>query len=191
MKLHDFLFYFDIGWKHILSWDATDHILFIAALSIVYTHRDIKKILILVTAFTIGHAATLYLTAFDYLRFNVALVEMLIPCTILLTALSNIFFSTSHRKGMQLHYAIALFFGLIHGMGYANYIRFLLSSDQQLVWSLFSFNLGLEIGQLVIVSGVLLFNWLWSTQAWISQRISIVLVSGFIAVVSIFLIISR
>jgi hydrogenase/urease accessory protein HupE len=189
--MNDFLFYFKIGWEHILSWDATDHLLFMVALSIVYTYRDYKKVLVLVTAFTIGHAITLYLTALDQIRVNTNLVELLIPCTILMTSLFNILYSSDQQKGMRLQYGIALCFGLIHGMGYANYIRMMLASDQHLIWGLFSFNVGLEMGQIVAVLVVILITWLCSKISWLSRKYLIASVSVCIGLASIYLIISR
>ncbi|MEY3351289.1 MAG: hypothetical protein RIQ50_1400 [Bacteroidota bacterium] len=189
--MNDFLFYFKIGWEHILSWNATDHLLFMVALSIVYTYRDYKKVLVLVTAFTIGHAITLYLTALDQIRVNTNLVELLIPCTILITSLFNILYSSDQQKGMRLQYGIALCFGLIHGMGYANYIRMMLASDQHLIWGLFSFNVGLEMGQIVAVLVVILITWLSSKISWLSRKYLIASVSVCIGLASIYLIISR
>jgi hypothetical protein len=113
--------------------------------------------LILVTAFTIGHALTLFLSTLDLFQLKDTWVEFAIPCTIVLSAMANL------RKGAgqgsdKLQYAIALVFGLVHGMGYANTIRFMLSKEQNLVWSLFSFNVGLEVGQIFVVLLMLLAN---------------------------------
>jgi len=147
--MQDFIFYFLIGWKHILSWDATDHIYFITALAIIYSFQDWKKVLVLVTAFTIGHALTLYLSALDIFRFSVEWVEFAIPCTIVITAASNLLIKEEKKTKGKLQYLLALGFGLVHGMGYANYIRMMLSRNQNLVPSLFSFNVGLEMGSFV------------------------------------------
>ena len=86
----DFVFYFGLGWHHIISLDALDHQLFILALASVYTFKNIKQVLILVTAFTIGHSLTLALSVLDIIRFSSKWVEFLIPCTIFITALNNI-----------------------------------------------------------------------------------------------------
>jgi hypothetical protein len=153
MPMRDFLFYFKIGWNHIISWDATDHLYFIAALAIVYCLKDWRKLLVLVTAFTIGHAITLYLSAMDWFRFSIEWVEFAIPCTIIATAGFN-FFPVQSR--IWIRYAMALGFGLIHGLGYANYIRMMMSTSQNMIWNLFSFNVGLEIGQIFVVLLILL-----------------------------------
>lgn len=189
--MQDFIFYFQIGWKHILSWDATDHIYFIMALAIIYTFQNWKKVLVLVTAFTIGHAITLYLSALDFFRFNVEWVEFAIPCTIVLTAGSNLLVRQEKKLSSVLQYLLALCFGLIHGMGYANYIRIMLSKNQNMVWSLFSFNVGLEIGQLLVVLLVLCMQWILGKYNLVSARRLALIVSLYVMVVSFFLAIER
>jgi len=158
MKMQDFRFYFPWGWKHIVSWDALDHQLFIAALCAIYLLKDWKQVLILVTAFTIGHSLTLALSVYDVIRFSSHWVEFLIPCTIVITAISNLFQKKFTPKTIRINYFLALFFGLIHGMGFANAIRITLASGQHIGWGLLSFNLGLEAGQVAIVILLLLLT---------------------------------
>jgi hypothetical protein len=154
--MQDFGFYFGLGWHHIISKEALDHQLFIAALVAIYALKDWKQVLILVTAFTIGHSLTLALSVLDIIRFPSDWVEFLIPCTILVTAVSNLFQKKFTPKTIRINYFLALFFGLIHGMGFANTLRFLLARDQSMGWSLFGFNLGLEFGQIIVVIALLL-----------------------------------
>jgi hypothetical protein len=156
--MSDFLMYLKMGWEHIISWNALDHILFIAALAVVYTVREWKQVLILVTAFTIGHSATLVLSVYDVVRFNTRWVEFLIPCTIVITSFINLFQKDLNHRPIRINYVLALFFGLVHGMGFAAAIRFMLAGDQQIGWSLFYFNLGLELGQVVVVAFLLIFT---------------------------------
>ena len=130
----DFSFYFAEGWKHIISSDALDHQLFILALAVVYTFTDWKKVLVLVTAFTIGHSLTLALSVLDMIRLSSAWVEFLIPVTIVLTALWNMI-NGKPVKNVNANHFLALFFGLIHGLGFANSIRMMLASDQSLGWA--------------------------------------------------------
>lgn len=189
--MQDFIFYFKIGLKHILSWDATDHIYFILALSIIYSFRDWKKVLVLVTAFTIGHAITLYLSALDLFRFGVEWVEFAIPCTIVVTAGTNLIIREERKQRSVLQYLLALCFGLVHGMGYANYIRMMLSKNQNMVWSLFSFNVGLEIGQLLVVLLVLGVQWILVKYNIVSARILAMVISAYVMIVSILLAIER
>src|SRR5258705_6375877 len=149
--MSDFRFYFGLGWEHITNWEALDHLLFITALAAIYLLKDWKQVLILVTAFTIGHSITLALSVLDIIRFPSRWVEFLIPCTIVITAFTNFFQKKFTARSIRINYFLALFFGLIHGMGFANSIRFMLAKDQNLGWSLFGFNLGLEAGQIVVV----------------------------------------
>ncbi|ATL44986.1 HupE/UreJ family protein [Elizabethkingia sp. HX WHF] len=158
--MNDFMFYLRMGWDHIVSKDALDHQLFILVLIAVYTIQDFKKVLILVTAFTIGHSLTLALSVFDILRVPSAWVEFLIPCTIAITALINIFGKNNVQKQMKLNYSLALFFGLIHGMGFANSIRITLAKEQSIATGLLGFNIGLELGQIVVVLAVLIILFL-------------------------------
>ena len=159
-KMQDFGFYFEIGWEHIISQNALDHQLFIAAIAAIYLLKDWKQVLILVTAFTIGHSVTLALSVFDVIRFSSSWVEFLIPCTIIITAVSNLFQKKFTPKSIRINYFLALAFGLIHGMGFANSIRFMLASDQSVGWGLFGFNVGLEVGQVVVVVVLLLLAYL-------------------------------
>lgn len=156
--MQDFGFYFGLGWEHIMSRDALDHQLFIAVLAAIYLWKDWKQVLILVTAFTIGHSLTLALSVFDIIRFDSKWVEFLIPVTIVITALSNLFQKKFTTGSVQINYGLALVFGLVHGMGFANSIRFILADDQNLGWSLFGFNVGLEAGQVVAVIILLLIS---------------------------------
>jgi hypothetical protein len=149
--MSDFAFYFQLGWEHIMSLDALDHILFLLALAAIYTLKEWKAVLVLVTAFTIGHSLTLALSTLHLLTIPTHIVEFLIPCTIIFTALANVFQKTIAPRYLRLNYFLALFFGLIHGLGFANTLHFILAGDQSLGWALFGFNVGLEAGQIIIV----------------------------------------
>lgn len=150
--MNQFQLYFQLGIQHILDLDGFDHILFVIALCAIYLGRDWKKIIILVTAFTIGHSITLALATLNLIKVNSDLVEFLIPVTIAITAVSNIIKpKPSNGRGIQLNYFFALFFGLIHGLGFSNYLRSLLGKEASIFQPLLAFNLGLEAGQLVIV----------------------------------------
>ena len=171
--MEDVKLYFELGWEHIISLNALDHILFIIALCALYQIKNWKKVLLLITAFTVGHSITLALSVYDVIRFSSNWVEFLIPCTIMATAAFNFFTKDPQHKTLWLNYFIALFFGLIHGMGFANSIRFMLVSDQKIALPLLGFNIGLEAGQIVIVTLVLLLSYLIITllktpkKAWI------------------------
>ena len=175
--MQDFLFYLQLGWEHIISKDALDHQLFILALIAIFSFRDWKKVLILVTAFTIGHSLTLVLSALDVFRFPCDWVEFLIPCTIVFTALDNIIFSKNEKKLIQLNYYLALLFGLIHGMGFANSVRMMLASEQDITLPLFGFNVGLELGQIVVVAIALFIHYIFSEVLKLSNKIWIYIIS--------------
>ncbi len=168
--MSDFGFYFKMGWEHIISRDALDHQLFILALACVYTIGDIKKVLILVTAFTIGHSLTLALSVYDIIRVSTKWTEFFIACTIFLTALNNIFRVDTKGGSARVNYYLALCFGLIHGMGFANGIRIMLAKDQTIGWSLFGFNVGLEVGQIFCVAIILIVSILFLYGLKIKRR---------------------
>ncbi|MBL7748755.1 MAG: HupE/UreJ family protein [Chitinophagaceae bacterium] len=177
--MQDFYFYFGPGWKHIIGKDALDHQLFIAALAAIYLLKDWKQVLILVTAFTIGHSLTLALSVYDVIRFDSKWVEFLIPLTIVITALSNLFQKKFTPRSISINYFLALAFGLIHGMGFANYIRFAIAgSDQNIGWSLFGFNVGLEAGQIVVVAALLLLSHLIVTILKVNRRDWVIFLSA-------------
>jgi HupE / UreJ protein len=175
--MEDVKLYFDLGWHHIISWSALDHVLFISALAAVYILKDWKKILILVTAFTIGHSLTLVLSVYDVIRFSNKWVEFLIPCTIIATAIFNFFLKDFTYKSLRLNYFLALFFGLIHGMSFANSIRFMLASDQTIALPLLSFNIGLEVGQIAVVTIILLICYLSISILKVHRKVWMLLLS--------------
>jgi hypothetical protein len=154
--MNDFVFYFKIGWEHIINWSAIDHIFFIAVLAAIYMLKDWKQVLVLVTAFTVGHAITLVLSAKNIIEVNDRLVEFLIPCTIVITAVSNLFLKTFTPRSIRINYFLALFFGLIHGLAFAQTLKWLLAVDQSFWTAWLSFSVGLELGQILIVLLILL-----------------------------------
>lgn len=151
--MQEFWIYLKLGFTHICDLAGYDHMLFIITLCAFYALKDWKKITILVTAFTIGHSVTLALSALDIFRMPQDLVETLIPVTILLTALHNVYFSSDSETGKRIagNYWLALCFGFIHGMGFSNYFN-ALSGGGGIVKQLLAFNIGLEVGQLLIVA---------------------------------------
>lgn len=156
--MQDFIFYLKLGWEHIISLDALDHQLFVLVLVAAYSYSEWRKILILVTAFTIGHSVTLALSTLDIIRIPSDWVEFLIPLTILITAFDNILMRNQPKNLMQLNYYLALIFGLIHGMGFANTARMTLVQEQNIFTPLLGFNIGLELGQVVVVAVILLIE---------------------------------
>ncbi len=159
----DFNLYFRLGTQHILTWEAMDHILFVSALCLRYLLKDWKKVVVLVTAFTIGHSATLALSALQLVHFPAKWIEFFIPLTIVATAINNLLQKKNqveHPSKLPLIYFFALFFGLIHGLAYAN--TFLsLEGSEGLVLHLFAFNLGIEVAQLLVVAVVLAISFIF------------------------------
>jgi hypothetical protein len=154
--------YLHLGFRHIMDWEAWDHILFVLVLTLRYQWTDWKKLLVLVTAFTVGHSVTLALSTLNWINFPSSLIEFLIPVTILLTAISNFWVKTFDFKSKYpLIYFLALFFGLIHGLGFSTYLKSLLGKEESIIGPLFTFNLGLELGQLLIVSLILIISFIF------------------------------
>ena len=175
--MEDFGFYFQFGWDHIIDIGALDHIFFIAALAAIYMLKDWKQVLILVTAFTLGHAITMILSSKNLIEVNTGWIEFLIPCTIVVTALSNLFHKTFTQRTIRINYFLALFFGLIHGLAYANLIKFMITGEQDFVWSWFSFSVGLEAGQILVVFLILLLAQLFVGIFKLNRRIWVMTVS--------------
>ena len=151
--------YLLLGFQHILNWQAVDHLLFILAITCIFTWSDIKHVLWLVTAFTIGHSVTLALATLGWVSINPTWIEFLIPCTILISALRNLNFKDSVRQNSsKLPYITVSFFGLIHGLGFSNYLQSLLGKESSIFTPLLAFNIGLECGQLIVVAIILFFT---------------------------------
>jgi len=168
--MQDLGFYFKLGWDHIIARDALDHLLFVLALSAIYLVGNWKQVLVLITAFTIGHSLTLALSVYEVVSIADKWVEFLIPCTIIVTAVFNLLEKNYKPRSLRLNYFLALFFGLIHGLGFANYIRFMISKNDSMGWSLFGFNVGLEVGQIVVVAGILLLSFMLVNKAGFKRK---------------------
>ncbi|MCD2260853.1 HupE/UreJ family protein [Psychroserpens luteolus] len=146
------------GVNHILDPEGLDHFYFILSFCILYTFKDWKKILGLVTAFTVGHCITLFLSGLNIVTINTDVIEFLIPITILLSCLNNFWIllkDKSYKPQLSITYLILLVFGLIHGLGFSNYIRRFIFEDESIVLPLLGFNVGIELAQLLIVAGFL------------------------------------
>ncbi len=178
-----FFVFLKLGVEHISDIKGYDHMLFIIALCAVYQLSQWKNILWLVTAFTLGHSVTLALSTLNILTLSPGLVEFLIPVTILLSSLVNIYFEVRQskrkkKKGWLTKYLLALGFGLIHGLGFSNFLRAMLGGEESIVVPLLAFNIGLEIGQLIILGGLLLVSWFMVKIARLQQRDWILILSG-------------
>lgn len=164
----EFTDFLKLGWDHIIDIKAYDHLLFVMVLCALFNYKEWRKVLVVVTAFTIGHSLTLALSALDLLLISQELIEVLIPLTILITALSNIVTPSRNLtektfdKPIIVNYAIALFFGLIHGLGFANNFKFMLGEETSIIKQLFAFNTGLELGQITVVILFMVLMYLFS-----------------------------
>lgn len=161
--MHPFEFYLKLGFEHIANLNGYDHILFLVVLCAVYQISQWRNILILVTAFTIGHSITLFIVSLDFFSIPSRIIKLLIPITILITSLQNVInikqIENSSRMGKN--YFMALFFGLIHGMDFSNYFKALIMSPDEIIIPLLGFNIGIELGQLLIVLFIVLFSFIF------------------------------
>ena len=168
--MHSISFYLELGFRHISDLAGYDHILFLIVLCAIYQLHQWKTLLVLVTAFTVGHSITLALTSFSVMSIKSEVIEFLIPMTIIATAIHNLFMKQgSQVSGHTRAYWMALFFGFIHGMGFANYFRALLIDESSIFIPLLGFNIGIELGQLffvLLIVGVayMVTNWLRMPQ---------------------------
>lgn len=193
--------YLSLGFDHISDLNGYDHILFIVALCAIYQLREWRKVAILVTAFTIGHSITLALAALDIIPINGALIEFLIPVTIVVTAIYNVVVhrfqegteeKTFDRK-VTWNYLFALLFGLIHGMGFSNFFRSTImpGEENQFIQQLFAFNIGVELGQLAIVAFVLFASFIAMNILKVKQREWNLFISGGAAGIALIMALER
>lgn len=183
--MNNFNFYLLEGLKHISDVNAYDHILFILALSALYNIKEVKKLIGLITAFTVGHSIALILATFSIVKVNASFIEFLIPVSIIATCASNIYEQRKHQTNLLRKFTIIIFFGLIHGLGFSNYLRFLLTKEESIFTPLLGFNIGLELGQLLILSLILVINFLFLKWLKISQGFWAILISILVAIITI------
>ena len=191
--LSEFIAYLRLGFGHIADPKAYDHMLFIAALTAAYPPSAWKRLVWLVTAFTLGHSVTLALATLDVVRVNTQVVEVLIPITIVLTSAAGIVTARgAHGTGSpKLQYALAAVFGLIHGLGFSTFLRSLLGTEESIAGPLFAFNVGLEVGQLFIVAGVMLLGLLAERLLRLTRREWVLVLCGGTMAVAIAMIVDR
>jgi hypothetical protein len=187
----NFSFYFQEGIYHIADWKGYDHILFVTALCIPYLLQDWKLVLALVTAFTIGHSITLALSLLNQILIPSKWIEFLIPVTIVITAFETLLVKNQNRSYNKWRYAAALLFGCIHGMGFSNYLKSMLGSTGNIITELLAFNLGLEAGQLMIITIILILTFIFVQLLKIPKRDWTVFVCGGIISLSIIMAIER
>ena len=192
--MSDFFIFLQLGFAHITDPNGYDHILFVVALCAVYSVRQWRQVLVLITAFTVGHSVTLALAMLQLVSVRTDVVELLIPITILITAAAN-FFPTKQTANRpppvtNYRYALAFGFGLIHGLGFSNYLRSLLGREADILAPLLAFNIGLELGQLLIVSAIVGVSFIAVDWAHVARRDWIVAVSVLVLFMAVSLILT-
>ena len=171
--------YLEMGMRHITDITAYDHIIFVLALCGIYKLNDWKKVLILVSAFTIGHSITLALATLNVISFSRNVVEILIPITIIVTALFNVIsLEKKSNASSKTKYGLALMFGLIHGMGFSNYLKMMLDKGEKIFQPLLAFNIGVEIGQIGIVLIILMLSYLMINKLRVGEKSWTIFISG-------------
>jgi hypothetical protein len=191
----EILTYLRLGLHHIADLRGYDHILFVAALTVAYRPPEWRRLLWLVTAFTLGHSITLALATLNLVRVNSSLVETGIALTIVISSLMAISLAIrggeGAEQGQSFRYALAAAFGLIHGLGFSTYLRSLLGGEESIFVPLLSFNVGLELGQLLIVAAVLAIGLLAERILRLSRRDWVLVASGGIAAMGLRMVIER
>lgn len=180
--LDDFLFNVEYGVNHVLDIKAYDHVLFLIVLTISYLFKDWKRVFLLVSTFTLGHTLSLILAAYGVVRVHAALIEFLIPVTILMVAVFNIFTAGkgARKAGVGVLFFTTLFFGLVHGLGFAREFKMLLGDSDHKLILLLEFALGIEVAQIIIVFIVLFLGYVIQTVFRFSKRDWILVVSAIV-----------
>lgn len=179
--MNDFIFYFKMGLFHVLDIKAYDHILFLIVLAVVYEFKQWQKVLWLVTLFTIGHSITLTLAAFGIVNIKANLIEFLIPLTIFITGLLNVLTAKKASLGKDnQNLFFALFFGLVHGLGFSNYFKMMIGKSDNKLIPLLEFAVGVEAAQLIIVLGILLVGTLLQAIFGVNRRDWILVTSSIV-----------
>ena len=181
--MSEFWLYFNTGLKHVLDINAYDHVLFLMALTIPFAFKDWKRLLLLITFFTLGHTTALFLSIFGIIAVKANLIEFVIPITILLVAVFNLFTAGKNNKneGISVVAFVTLFFGIIHGLGFSNYFKGLLpGTATDKILPLSEFALGIEAAQIIVVFVILIISYIVQTVFRFSKRDWTLVMSAFI-----------
>ena len=178
--MSQFWLYFRLGLEHVLDWHAYDHILFLVVLVASYSFLGWKKVLWLVTTFTLGHTISLFLSVYGIVKVDSKWVELLIPVTILITAIFNIFTAKQkeNKKNISLLYSTTAFFGIIHGLGFSTYFKMIAGGTESKLLPLLEFALGIETAQLIVVLTVLILAFIFQNVLQVSRRDWILIISS-------------
>jgi hypothetical protein len=189
--MNDFWLWFTTGFYHILDWNGYDHICYIICLTVLFPFNEWRRLLTLVTAFTLGHSLTLALSTLHIISPPQKIIECLIPITILGTCVYNIYSRNKKSTSIVFNYSMALVFGFIHGMGFSYLLKSLLGKNENIIAPLFSFNIGLEAGQLLIVAGVLFVSLVFESLFRITKKEYTFFVSSAVFGIALLLLIER
>ncbi|MGK0413191.1 MAG: hydrogenase/urease accessory protein HupE [Polaribacter sp.] len=190
--MEDFLLYFKMGLNHVLDFSAYDHILFLVVLAVVFNHFQWRKVIWLVTLFTIGHSLTLALSAYGILKIRIDIIEFLIPLTIFITGVMNIANAkTETTKKGNINLIFALFFGLIHGLGFSNYFKMMIGKEEDKLLPLIEFALGIELAQVIVVIGILIIGMLLKHIFRVDRRDWVLVCSAIVIGFSIQMMVNR
>jgi len=180
-----------MGLNHVLDFKAYDHILFLIVLAVVFSFNQWKKAILLITLFTLGHSLTLGLAAYGVVNFDINLIEFLIPVTIFITGATNLFRTGKPNQKNSINLVFALFFGLIHGLGFSNYFRMMIGKSEDKLMPLLEFALGIEAAQIIIVFAILVIGALLQSVLKVSKRDWVLVTSSIVIGFSIQMILER
>lgn len=190
--MDEFYIWFSTGFTHILDMNGYDHILYVMALCVMFSYKDWKKLLTLITAFTIGHSLTLAASVLNIIHIKQGIIEVIIPLTILITCLVNIVSLVKKNINVKsINYGLALIFGFVHGMGFSYLLKSLLARQESVFLPLISFNIGLEIGQLVIVCCMVLLSIFLFTFTTLKNKYWILFISSIVFSSALYIFIQR
>ena len=190
--MDNFILYFKMGLNHVLDFSAYDHILFLIVLAVVFNFNQWKKAIWLITFFTIGHTITLALSAYGVLKIRMDIIEFLIPLTIFITGLTNVLRAKNSSSGKEnLNLVFALFFGLVHGLGFSNYFKMMVGKEEDKLMPLLEFALGIEASQIIIVFGILIIGTFLQNLIKITRRDWVLVTSSIVIGFSIQMMIDR
>lgn len=191
--MDQFLFYIKLGFNHVIDLNGYDHLLFFLVLVVPYTFRSWKQVLWLITVFTVGHTFTLILSVFRIISVKAGLIEFLIPVTIMLSALFNVFTASKSAKkethGIMLF--ITLFFGLIHGLGFSNYFKQIIAAEKNKLFPMLEFAMGIELAQILIGIIVLTANFIGLRILRCNRRDWIIIISAIVVGITLPMVIEK
>ncbi len=184
--MSDFWFYFKIGLQHVLDWQAYDHVLFLLVLVAGYMLKDWKKVVVLVTVFTIGHMFSMALSVYNIVNVSGRVTELLIPITIIVTGIYNIAAAgQTSKKDRNILLLVTVCFGLIHGLGFSSYFKVISSDLEAKGIPLVAFGIGIEAAQCIAVLVVLLCSGIIQILFRFSKRDWIIVLSAIVVGITI------